>query len=107
MAELIDRCQALVDEHFDSEEKSPAELRQLLPNPVVNMDGITIKEAGSVLPDSVVARIYELSYEFMSYPEDLAKLGLEYYHSHLLEIEKLFNDEEEAARMKRETRIAN
>src|SRR5438105_4774660 len=31
MAQLVDQCQALVDEHFPFEGKSPEELRQLMP----------------------------------------------------------------------------
>ncbi len=50
---------------------------------MIGRDGELIKEAGSVLPDSVVDRIDELSYEFMNYPEDIAKLGLKHYRPHL------------------------
>ena len=83
MAEIIDRCQALVDEHFDSEGKSPEEQKQLSPNAVIDCDGQLIKDAGSVLPEPIVARIYELSYEFMNYPDDIARLGLSYYRSNI------------------------
>ena len=83
MARIIDRCQALVDEHFNSEGASPEQMQNLMPNAVIGRDGELIKEAGSILPESVVARIYELSYEFMNYPEDLARLGLKYYQPHL------------------------
>jgi hypothetical protein len=38
---------------------------QLLLNQVLDREGYTIKEAGSVLPEAVVARVYELSYEYM------------------------------------------
>ena len=84
MAEIVDRCQALVDEHFAAEGKPSGELRQLLPNPVfIDLQGRSIKNAGSVLPEPVVARIYELSYEFMNYPEDVVQLGLSHYRSYL------------------------
>jgi hypothetical protein len=83
MAELIDSCQALVDEHFNSEDASYEQLQNLMPNRVIGQDGELIKEAGSILPDSVVDRIYELSYEFMNYPDDIAKLGLEHYGPYL------------------------
>jgi hypothetical protein len=83
MADIIDRCQALVDEHFGSEEKSPDELGQLLPNAVIDCQGKLIKDAGSVLPEPVVARIHELSYDFMGYPDDIARLGLKYYRPHI------------------------
>jgi hypothetical protein len=79
MAEIIDRCQSLVDEHFDSEGKTRDELGQLMPNPVIGSNGQIIKEAGSVLPKPVLERIYELSYEFMDYPDDVAALGLQHY----------------------------
>src|SRR5262245_28326665 len=75
MADLIDRCQALVDEHFPSEGKSYDERGQLLPNPVIDREGRVIKDAGSVLPDPVLERIRQLSYEFMGYPDDVAPLA--------------------------------
>lgn len=83
MAEIIDRCQSLVDEHFTSEGASHAQMQNLMPNQVIGRDGETIKEAGSILPDSVVDRIYDLSYEFMNYPDDIAKLGLKHYGPYL------------------------
>lgn len=83
MAELIDRCQAIVDEHFISESSSHEHMLRLMPNPVIGCDGELVKEAGSILPDSVVERIYELSYEFMDYPDDLATLGLKYYSPYI------------------------
>jgi hypothetical protein len=79
MAEIIDRCQALVDEHFNSEGASRDQMWELMPNPVIGRDGEVIKEAGSVLPGSVVERLNELSYECMSYPENIAALGLKHY----------------------------
>jgi hypothetical protein len=79
MAEIINRCQALVDEHFNSEGVSHGQMQDLVPNAVIGRDGEVIKEAGSILPESVIARIYDLSYQFMDYPEDIAELGLRYY----------------------------
>jgi hypothetical protein len=79
MADIIDRCQALVDEHFPCEGKSSDELTQLLPNPVIGRDGRMVKEAGSVLPESVVRRLSELSYEFMGYPDDVGELAESHY----------------------------
>lgn len=81
MADIIDRCQALVDEHFPCEGKSSNELTQLLPNPVIGRDGRMVKEAGSVLPDSVIMRISELSREFMGYPDDVGELAESHYRS--------------------------
>lgn len=106
MADLIDTCQALVDEHLNAEESSSAELRNLLPNTVIDAAGKVIKEAGSVLPDSIVARIYELSHEFMRYPEDVAKLGLDYYRHQLQEIEQLVIDRNKEAQRSRDARLA-
>ena len=83
MGEIIDRCQVLVDEHFDSENRTPEEHKQLMPNPIMDRHGTLIKEPGSVLPDDVVDRITALSHEFMKYPEDLARLGMSYYSSYL------------------------
>lgn len=79
MAEIIDECQALVDEHVDFEGMSVEQKGMLMPNAVINMEGKLIKERGSLLPDSVIKRIYELSYEFMKYPDDVPTLGLAYY----------------------------
>lgn len=83
MGEIVDCCQALIDEHFDTKGKSPEEKWQLLPNPVIDLQGNLIKESGSVLPESILARINELSYEFMKYPEDLLELGSTYYRAHI------------------------
>jgi len=79
MAAIIDRCQSLVDEHFDSDGKTRGEPGQLMPNAVIGLNGQTIKKAGSVLPETVLERVYELSYQFMDYPEDVAALGLQHY----------------------------
>jgi hypothetical protein len=62
MAAIIDTCQGLVDEHVTCEGRSLEELRQILPEPVV-------------------ARIYELSYDFMDYPDDVSQLGMKHYHT--------------------------
>jgi hypothetical protein len=79
MAEIIDRCQALVDEHFPSEGKSHEELSVLLPNVILDRQGRVLKEAGSVLPEPVLRRILGLSYEFMDYPDDVGDLAQSYY----------------------------
>jgi hypothetical protein len=79
MADLIDRCQALVDEHFPTEGKSRNELRQLLPNVIIGHDGSSVKEPGSVLPEPVLQQILELSYEFMDYPDKVGELADSYF----------------------------
>jgi hypothetical protein len=81
MAEIVDRCQALVDEHFNCEGASHEQMQDLMPNPVIGRDGDLVKDAGSTLPDPVVERINELSFEFMKYPDDLAQLGLRHYRA--------------------------
>jgi hypothetical protein len=79
MADIIDRCQALVDKHFPSVRKSRNNLESLLPNAVVDPQGNVIKKAGSVLPEVVCERISELSYEFMDFPDDSNTLAQRHY----------------------------
>ena len=79
MAKIIALCQALVDEHFDLDQRPIADRENLMPNPIVDRKGRVIKQPASVLPDYVVARINELSFEFMKYPENIATLGMKYY----------------------------
>lgn len=81
MADLVDRCQALVDEHVDLEAASGEQRPKLMPNRVIGPGGEVLEEAGSVLPDNAIERIYELSQEFMEYPDDIATLGVKYYGS--------------------------
>jgi hypothetical protein len=50
---------------------------------VIGRDGELIKEAGSILPNEVVDRVTELSYEFMDYPEDLPRLGMNHYRHNI------------------------
>jgi hypothetical protein len=38
-----------------------------------------LKKRRSVLPRNVIERIYELSYEFMDYPDDISALGAKYH----------------------------
>lgn len=83
MARIIDACQALVDEHFNTDANMPEDFQELMPNPVIDPNGNVIKEGGSVLPDAVLERIYDLSYDFMDYPDDLSELGLRHYRSHI------------------------
>ena len=82
MFAIVERCQALVDEHFNSDVATPEQLQQLVPIRVLASDG-TIKEPTPILPNDTVEEIYALSYEFMDYPEDLASLGLGYYANYL------------------------
>lgn len=79
MAEIIDRCQALVEEHFPTEGKSPDELTVLMANEIRSPKGKVLKKAGSVLPESVIGRIEGLSYEFMHDPDDYHHLAQDYF----------------------------
>jgi len=79
MVEIVDTCQGLVDEHFPTEGRPQHERGRLLLNQVLDREGHTIKEAGSVLPEAVVARVYELSYEYMSYPDKVSELAQSHY----------------------------
>jgi hypothetical protein len=79
MAEIVDACQALIDEHSPNAGHSSQERSALLPNQIIGRDGQTVKEPGSVLPGSVLERVSELSYEFMGYPEDVGDLAQSHY----------------------------
>ena len=79
MAEIIDRCQALVEEHFPTEGKSPDELTVLMANEIRSPKGKVLKKAGSVLPDSVVDLIDDLSSNFIGDPDDYHKLAQSYF----------------------------
>jgi hypothetical protein len=83
MAEIVDSCQALVDEYFRSKGKSRDQLKGLMPNPVIRRDGKLAKKDRSILPEAVVKRIYDLSYQFMDYPDDLPQLGVKHYRTYL------------------------
>ena len=78
MSEIIDVCQALVDEHYPTEGKTQDELSNMMPNQAIR-NGRVVKERGSVLPDEIVSRIYELSYEFMDSPDNVGSLGKRYF----------------------------
>lgn len=79
MAEVVDACQAIIEEHSPNAGHSSQARAALLPNQIIARDGQTVKEPGSVLPDSVLERVSELSYEFMGYPEDVGDLAQAHY----------------------------
>ena len=64
------------DEHVDFRGKTAEECQDL------------VDEASQLLPAHVVDRILELSYDFMAYPDDIARLGVRCYRS---EIERAEN----------------
>lgn len=79
MAELIDTCQSLIDEHSPGAGASSQDRAALLPNRIIGPDGREVKGSGSVLPGSVLRRVSELSREFMGYPDDLGDLAQAHY----------------------------
>ncbi len=79
MAEIVDQCQALVDEHFDPEARALEENQWLMPNSFVDRNSVLVPAPRSSLPDEVVDRIQVLSCAFMDYPDDIAQLGMRYY----------------------------
>src|SRR5262249_41658658 len=82
-AAIIDTCQALIDEHFTCADATHDDLNQLLPNQIIDREGNTIKDPGSVLPDSVLRRVSELSSEYMNYPDDPGILADDYFPPYL------------------------
>lgn len=78
-AKLIDGGLALIEEHFPLAGKSYEDRNQLFPNPIIRRDGREIKAAGSVLPDSVLNRLSDLSWEIMDFPDDFMQLAVDYY----------------------------
>lgn len=78
-ADIVDSCQALIDEHFPGDGGSSDDRAGVLPNEIIGRDGNTTKEPGSVLPDSVLARVSELSYEFMDFPDNFGNLAERHY----------------------------
>ena len=84
MAKILDRCQALVEQHFPTEGKSQDELIVLMINEIHGPKGKILKEAGSVLPESVIDEIYDLSYKFMEDPDDYFGLA-QFYFEPLIE----------------------
>jgi hypothetical protein len=79
MAEIIDRCQTLVEEHFPTEGKSPDELTVLMPNEIWSPKGTVLEQAGSVLPESVITRLDDLGSNFIDDPDDYHKLAQDYF----------------------------
>jgi hypothetical protein len=85
MAEIVDNCQALVDDQLNLKGASPWAIRNLMPNAMILFRRVVLRRSSSNLPNPVVQRIYELSHEFMDYPDDLEELGLKYYGHYLVD----------------------
>ncbi len=79
MAKIVADCYSKLTSALEIDKLSHDQLQALMPNPMIDRDGNTVKEAGSTLPESVLADVGTLSYEFMDYPDDVAELGLKYY----------------------------
>lgn len=79
MARIIEKCHELVLKHTDHSLPDFERFRGLMSNPVINADGSTTTPPPSPLPDSAIQEIYDLSYQFMDYPDDIAELGVAYY----------------------------
>lgn len=79
MAVIVDECQKLIDKHIDSKNASQETLLEMIDIAVLETAGGQGKPAGSSLSQETLDRVYELSYEFMDYPDDIATLGLAHY----------------------------
>jgi hypothetical protein len=79
LAKIVDRCQSLIDKQLRINVEAMNEPQRMLPNKIIATDGTILKEEGSCLPQSVLDRLYKLSYQFMDYPDDLESLGLACY----------------------------
>ncbi|MBX9624815.1 MAG: DUF4375 domain-containing protein [Gemmataceae bacterium] len=79
MAEIAGHCQAVIDEHAPDGWDGDDDRFRLMPNEVLGRDGTVLEEAGSPLPESVMGRLRELSYEFMDYPDDVGDQAEAYY----------------------------
>ena len=79
MAQIIEACHLLVLKHTDAGLQDSERFRNLIPNEIVRDDGSIFTPPPSPIPDQVMSRIYDLSYEFMEYPDDIATLGAAYY----------------------------
>lgn len=60
MAQIVDQCQALIDQNWTDKQLDSAKMHKFL-------------------PEKVLQRILDLSYEFMDYPDDVKVLGMKYY----------------------------
>ena len=79
MAALVEECQSLVERHTDGNLPESERFQNLMPNPILNSDGTSTTPPPSPIPDEVLQKIDELSYQFMAYPDDIATLGIAYY----------------------------
>jgi hypothetical protein len=66
MARIVDTCQSLVDEHWGDQPLDFGRMRE-------------------ELPANIVEVIYDLSYNFMDYPEDVGSLGMSFYRDRVVD----------------------
>jgi hypothetical protein len=83
MSRIIDACQALVEEHIDVRNATREQLQQLELGQYIDQQGKVKEVASSPLPQPARNRILELSYEFMSYPDNISELGMRHYRQFL------------------------
>lgn len=80
MAGIIECCQAILTEHSPGDWGPDSERSALMSSQIIDCQGRTLKEEGpSILPESIIDRLRELSWEFMNYPEDVADLADAHY----------------------------
>jgi hypothetical protein len=79
MAKIVAESYSTLNSAVEIDKLSRDQLHALMPNPVIDRKGNTIKEAGSTLSPRVLADVNALSFRFMDYPDDLPELGLKYY----------------------------
>lgn len=79
MARIIEQCHSLVLSNTDSTLPDELRFQGLVYNPILNSDGSVTTPEPSQLPEEVIQEIYDLSYRFMDYPDDIEKLGVAYY----------------------------
>lgn len=81
MARIIEECHNLILKHTSSTLPEAKRFEGLTSNPVINLDGSTTTPEASPLPNSIIQKVYDLSYRFMDYPDNIAELGVAYYRS--------------------------
>ncbi|MEW4562271.1 DUF4375 domain-containing protein [Bremerella sp. JC770] len=79
MARIVEKCHRLVLNNTDPKLPDDVRFTDLMPNPVIQRDGSVSAPKPSPLPTKVAQKIYDLSYQFMDYPDDIAELGVAYY----------------------------
>lgn len=79
MARITEKCHKLVLDNTDPTLPETERFRCLMSNPIINSDGSVTEPPPSPLPENIVQRICDLSYQFMDYPDDVGGLGAAYY----------------------------